>query len=73
MREINTFAGLKENNTRFHLAGGAVDSLESFDLDIKIPHNFVLHDKVRGNDENKWKFRLPWPLFDMTTVKIPVR
>ena len=53
--------------------GGAVDSLESFDLDIKIPHNFVLHDKVRGNDENKWKFRLPWPLFDMTTVKIPVR
>ena len=57
----------------FREAGGPLDTLESFDFDEKNPHNFILYDKLKGQDNNEWKFRLPWPLIDMTTVKIPVR
>ena len=63
-------------NFFFSEVNGPLDTLESFDLaekqSVSTPHNFILHDKVKGTDENEWMFRLPWPLLDMATVKIPV-
>ena len=34
----------------------------------------MLYDEAKyyENIENEWKFRLPWPLFDVTSVKIPI-
>ena len=52
---------------------GTLDTLESFELGSDKLHNFVLHDRVHEDMDNEWKFRLPWPLFDVTTVKIPVK
>ena len=56
--------------------GNALDSLESFELNSEEVKNFVLHDNVSPDqneeEQNEWKFRLPWPLIDVTSVKIPV-
>lgn len=49
---------------------GSLDTLESFQLGLKELSNFKLYDEA--NSDNSWKFRLPWPLFDITTVKIPI-
>ena len=54
---------------------GALDSLESFELESEKLQNFALYDKISEESKrisNDWKFRLPWPLFDITTVKIPI-
>ena len=56
--------------------GGALDTLETFELQTDKLDNFLIRDsmfKYWNTKENAWKFRLPWPLFDMTSVKIPVR
>ena len=52
---------------------GALDVLESFELGSEEMQNFQRYDKIDEERKNDWKFRLPWPLFDMTSVKIPVR
>ena len=46
--------------------------MESFELGSEKLQNFILHDKIDVERSNEWRFRLPWPLFDMTSVKIPV-
>ena len=56
--------------------GGALDTLETFKLQTNKLDNFLIRDSMFdywNTKENDWKFRLPWPLFDMTSVKIPVR
>ena len=52
---------------------GALDILESFELGSDRLQNFFRYDDIHENEmSNEWKFRLPWPMFDMTSVKIPV-
>ena len=51
---------------------GSLDNVESFELGSEKLQNFILHDKIDVERSNEWRFRLPWPLFDMTSVKIPV-
>ena len=46
--------------------------MESFELGSEKLQNFILHDKIDVERSNEWRYRLPWPLFDMTSVKIPV-
>ena len=57
--------------------GGALDTIEYLWLDTeKDPQmqNFETFDGLGRwyKDGNFWQHRLPWPLFDITTVKIPV-
>ena len=48
-----------------------LDSVESFDLEGSLSGsgNFKVWDKEGIEEE---LYRLPWPMMDMTTVKIPV-
>ena len=51
--------------------GAILDSLESFDL-TNVARNFERWDGVSSEEKKDADFRLPWPTFDMTSVKIPV-
>ncbi|XP_059099585.1 uncharacterized protein LOC131893546 [Tigriopus californicus] len=48
--------------------GQILDSVES--LELETLSSFQLYDFKK--EENEWLFRLPWPLMDITSVKIPV-
>ena len=38
---------------------------------LHVIHYFCILSSV-PSDRHSWRFRLPWPLMDITTVKIPV-
>lgn len=50
------------------LSKGTQDTVESFVIG-KYPQNFKLWDSTKKDER---MHRLPWPLMDMTAVKIPV-
>ena len=58
-----------------HTDGKMLDSVESFDLSQR-GTRFKICDVWRhtesSSDRHESNFRLPWPTFDMTAVKIPV-
>ena len=57
------------------VSGGALDTVEKLLLKPGNLNNFMIYDGMGGyfDKGNFWHKRLPWPLFDITTVKIPVQ